>query len=399
MRSRALPQNKKMNSNFLSRRKLLRGGLLLAGAAVAPPLLRLLAAPMTQAPADSRLRLLSHVELEPRGIRVDGLLVSGISGLTWDPQEDLWYALSDATSPPRCYVLRFPGLRTRQELEPTWQRVLYLTDGAGRDMNRVGYDVEGIALWRDPRNGQRRLLVCSEGGVEWGVPPAVYIHDLDGVLLDEIQVPALLREVKVPGRGPRHNLAFEGVAPTPDGMHAWVSMEGSLLQDESTRQRVLQNGPRRITRFNLATGRADRQVSYMPQPRLRAPFIPELFQVNGISDLLVAAEDRLWVLERAFLPLLGFRVRLYEVELQTATDTLHLDTLTADNHIPARKRLLLDLNQIGLPVVDNFEAMSWGPRLPNGNRSVVLATDDNFIRMQTTQFVALEVMPPEPGRS
>jgi|GEM_PF-3895370 len=49
--------------------------------------------------------------------------------------------------------------------------------------------------------------------------------------------------------------------------------------------------------------------------------------------------------------------------------------------------------RIGLPVVDNFEAMSWGPTLANGHQTVVLATDDNFMRRPTTQFVALEVIP------
>lgn len=384
-----------MNFKHLDRRSLLRTGLLLAGAAAMPVLSQPSAT--EAALAGSRLRLLSQVALRPRQTRVDGMLVGGISGLTWDPQDDRWYALSDAPWRPRCYVLRFPGLRTGRDLEPEWERVLHLTDGAGQELRRPGYDVEGVALWRDPSSGQRRLLVCSEGGVEWGIPPVIYVHGLDGRLLHEIQAPDLLREFDTPGRGPRHNLTFEGVAPTPDGRHAWVSMEGSLQQDESTRQKFLQNGPRRITRFNLATGRADRQVTYVPQPRPRAPGVPELFQVNGISDLLVAGEDRLWVLERAFFPLLGFRVRLYEAQLPGATDTLQLDTLTADNHVPTSKRLLLDLNQIGLPVVDNFEAMSWGPMLANGNRSVVLATDDNFMRMQVTQFVALEVLPPDGG--
>lgn len=380
----------------MDRRTLLRGGLALAGTAAIPALRA--SAVITQAPAHSRLCLLAHTELAPRQTHVDGLLVGGISGLAWDPDTDLWYALSDSPWRPRCYVLRFPGLQTRQDLEPAWERVLYLTDDAGESINGPGYDAEGIALWRDPRSGQRRLLVSSEGSVEWGVPPAIYVHDLDGAVLREIQAPDLLREMGSPGRGPRHNLAFEGVAPTPDGAHAWVSMEGSLLQDESTRQKHLQDGPRRITRFNLATGRADRQVAYMPQPRLRVPVVPDLFQVNGISDLLVAGEDRLWVLERAFFPLLGFRVRIYEVELGGATDTLHVDALTEGNYTAARKRLLVDLNRIGLPVVDNFEAMSWGPILANGHRTVVLATDDNFMRIQTTQFVAFEVIPPDSAR-
>ena len=68
-----------------------------------------------------------------------------------------------------------------------------------------------------------------------------------------------------------------------------------------------------------------------------------------------------------------------------------MDTLTGRRYRPCAKRLLLDLRQCGLPHVDNFEAMAWGPRLPNGHRTLVMCTDDNFNPLQVTQFAAFEV--------
>ncbi len=48
--------------------------------------------------------------------------------------------------------------------------------------------------------------------------------------------------------------------------------------------------------------------------------------------------------------------------------------------------------------MDNFEAMTWGETLSNGNRTLVLAVDNNFSTTQTTLFMAFEVTPvPEPG--
>lgn len=41
--------------------------------------------------------------------------------------------------------------------------------------------------------------------------------------------------------------------------------------------------------------------------------------------------------------------------------------------------------------LDNMEAMSWGPDLPNGNRSLVLVSDNNFNDSQRTLFMAFEV--------
>ena len=52
----------------------------------------------------------------------------------------------------------------------------------------------------------------------------------------------------------------------------------------------------------------------------------------------------------------------------------------------ARKTLLLDLDDLGIPL-DNVEGMTFGPRLPDGRRSVVLVSDDNFAASQFTQFL------------
>ncbi|WP_395016561.1 hypothetical protein [Dongia sp.] len=37
--------------------------------------------------------------------------------------------------------------------------------------------------------------------------------------------------------------------------------------------------------------------------------------------------------------------------------------------------------------------MSFGPDLPNGHRSLVLVSDNNFNPLQITQFLAFEVLP------
>jgi hypothetical protein len=37
--------------------------------------------------------------------------------------------------------------------------------------------------------------------------------------------------------------------------------------------------------------------------------------------------------------------------------------------------------------------MTWGPALPNGNRSLILVSDNNFSSRQITQLLAFEVIP------
>ena len=51
----------------------------------------------------------------------------------------------------------------------------------------------------------------------------------------------------------------------------------------------------------------------------------------------------------------------------------------------------LDLNAEGVTPIDNVEGITWGPVLDNGNRTLVLASDNNFNDTQVTEFTALEV--------
>ena len=56
-----------------------------------------------------------------------------------------------------------------------------------------------------------------------------------------------------------------------------------------------------------------------------------------------------------------------------------------------RKRLVLDLSTAGIGDTDNIEAAAWGPRLPNGNATLLLVSDDNFHPRQASRFWAFEV--------
>ena len=59
---------------------------------------------------------------------------------------------------------------------------------------------------------------------------------------------------------------------------------------------------------------------------------------------------------------------------------------------PAAKTLLLDLDALGIPL-DNVEGMAFGPDLPDGRRSLILVSDNNFAPAQFTQFLLFAVSP------
>ena len=346
-----------------------------------------------EGPALPALHLLAHGTLAAGG-EFRGTQVGGLSGLAYDPRSQLWYALSDDRArrgPARCYVLRLPAFTAGVPLLPEWVDVITLSGPGGKPFARDDIDPEALALRHDAASGRTTLLWTSEGNIRARVPPALYESTLEGTLLRELTLPPRLREIGRMGRGPRNNETLEGLALTPDGRHAWAAMEGPLVQDMGPGIPGTTSGACRITRIDLASGRADRQLAYQPEPLPFGPTMPHGAVESGVSEILMADERRMWVLERAWSMATGVSAKLYEAELGGATDTLAMDALRGRRLKPMPKRLLLDLRHSGLPHVDNFEAMAWGPLLPNGHRSLVLCTDDNFNPLQVTQFAAFEI--------
>jgi hypothetical protein len=374
-----------------TRRRLLRA-LAASGGALAWPALARSDLTQVSRSAPPALRLLAHGSLAA-GSTFQGTTIGGLSGLAHDPATGLWYALSDDRArhgPVRCYVLRLPPAQPGRPLRPEWVDMIALRGAGGRPFAPGDTDPEALALRRDAASGRTTLLWTSEGNVRARVPPALYESALDGSLLREIALPARLRELGRLGRGPRNNQTLEGLALSPDGRHAWVAMEGALAQDSGAGLPGGAPGACRFTRIELASGRADRQLAYQPEPLPFGPAMPHGPAESGVAEVLMRDERRLWVLERAWTPATGVSARLYEADLDGASDTLGIDSLRARRHRPAPKRLLLDLRASGLPHVDNLEAMAWGPPRPDGHRTLVLCSDDNFNPLQVTQFVALE---------
>jgi hypothetical protein len=64
-----------------------------------------------------------------------------------------------------------------------------------------------------------------------------------------------------------------------------------------------------------------------------------------------------------------------------------------------RKTLLLDLEGLAAPEAANFEAMSWGPPFAAGRRSLVLASDNNFLEGIATTLLVLEAEQPASRRA
>jgi 3-phytase len=115
------------------------------------------------------------------------------------------------------------------------------------------------------------------------------------------------------------------------------------------------------------------------------------FAVSGLVELLPFNDEFMLSMERSFsvgAPGTGNTIKLYSVAFPGADDVNGTDSIAGSLGVlrPVRKTPLLDLRTLGIPL-DNVEGMTIGPDLPDGRRSLVLVSDNNFAASQFTQFL------------
>lgn len=360
-------------------------------------------APSSLTPSSiSSLRLIGEQRL-PWRMSFQNTMVGGLSGIDYDAAHGDWVIISDDRSehqPARFYRARLDyDAQAFHSVQLTAVTTLRQADGtpypAKDDFARLGGVVPDLETVRvDPIDGA--IWYASEGDVSLDLDPFVRKAAPDGRYLYQMPMPPLFKVN--PGRqsGPRNNQAFEGMSFTPDGRSLWVSMEGPLYQDGAPPDPV-HGAINRITRFSRE-GKVLGQYAYPLGPIAAVPGKGKHAD-NGISELLALSDTRALVMERS-----GVQdengayhdfVRIYEIDSAGATDVQHRQTLAGSNppYTMLSKRLVLDLNKLSLPLIDNLEGMSFGPRLANGNASLVLISDDNFNQKQITQLLLFEVLP------
>ena len=320
----------------------------------------------------------------PTGTTFEGTTVGGLSSITYDAQRGVYYTVSDDQSqlqPARFYTI---GLAVRDgrldDGDVRFEDVTTLLAPDGRPYPPASLDPEGLTLTRD-----RELILTSEGLPAGLVDPFVRRSALDGSFLGSLPVPRPFLVTADGSSGVRPNLGFESAAA--EDRHLFVGAENALYQDGPPAT-VANGSPARILRYDLRTRRVDRQWAYVTDPVAEPPVPATQFSVNGLVELLPLSKHTLIAMERSFsvgAPGTGNTIRLYEVRLPGATDVNGLDALP-ERVRPVRKALLLDLDELGIPL-DNVEGLTFGPRLRDGRRTLVLVSDNNFAATQFTQFL------------
>ena len=323
--------------------------------------------------------------------------VGGLSGITYDRQRDRFYAISDDRGdygPARFYTLK---LNLDSEI-PTAPRidtveiegVTFLTKEDGQPYELGEINPEGIAF-----AAPNTVFVASEGVRDRGIPPFIDEFNLEtGQFVSSLPIPqtylpdAIGKEQK---RGVQNNLGFESLTINPRGFgdatvdpfRIFTATESPLQQDQDPKnpeQPVIN----RLLHYLVSDG----------PPLLIAEYAypmnqdPRWSLINGLTELLaVDTGGHLLGLERSF-GFLGYQAQIFEINIASGNDTSSIPSFigSGEQAETLQKNLVFNLQDLGINL-DNLEAMTFGPRLPDGSQSLILVSDDNFNADQVTQFL------------
>lgn len=321
--------------------------------------------------------------------------VGGLSGITYDSNRGVYYALSDDRSqidPARFYTLEIDlsdGFLDAGDI--TFLAVTLLTDENGATFPPLSLDPEGIFLVRP---GQ--LYISSEGDASASPPidPFVNRFNLVGRQNRALPVPGKFLPDEAGTTGIRLNLAFESLTATPDRRQLVTATESALQQDGPAAD-VGQPSLARILQYDLRNKQPEAELVYVVDPVPEVPNPPGAFRVNGLVELLALDDEGTFLaLERAFSVGRGNTVVLYEISTGGATDVSDEETLFPGGSMvdfdPVSKRFLLDFADLGL-IPDNLEGLAFGPPMADGRLPLVVVSDNNFNPAQETQFILLAV--------
>jgi hypothetical protein len=331
----------------------------------------------------------------PHRAELAGTTFGGISGMDYDAKRNVFYLLSDDRSqngPSRFYTARI-ALTASDLSKPEILSSVVVKRPDGQVHGDVRSDPQNVL---DPEAirylaATDTLLWTSEGDKRLNLSPFVREMKLDGTFVREL--PTLPMFAMKPGEaGPRENATYEGMTMAPDGKSVWVAMESALFEDGPTPNVDNGGAPLRITHYDAASGKALRQIAYQPDAIPHRPMPANGAADNGVPEILMLDQHRMLVLERSFSQGVGNSIRIYAIDARDGSDTKELTALTPGNYTAVKKTLVINFDSLNLRRLDNSEAMSFGPRLANGNRTLIVASDDNFNQRQINQFLAFEVI-------
>jgi hypothetical protein len=337
----------------------------------------------------------------PFNLKYKNTTVGGLSGIDYDAKNDLYYMISDDRSdknPARFYTAKiFISQKGIDSLAFIDVNNMLQADGQTYPNNLQDRfktpDPEAIRY-----NPTKKYLVWSSEGERIVkandtvlTDPSVIMIRPTGKYVDSFALPEIMR-MHATEKGPRRNGVFEGMSFADNYKTLYVNVEEPLYEDGPRADVVDNNTFIRIIKFDAEEKKSTGQYAYKLSPVAYAATPENEFKINGVPDILSLGNNKLLVIERSFSTgRLPCTIRIFTADLNDATD---ISAMTLkDNHsfIPAKKTLLLNMDDLGI-YTDNIEGVTFGPLLPNGHKTLIFIADNNFAVVEKAQVLLFEVM-------
>jgi hypothetical protein len=318
--------------------------------------------------------------------------IGGLSGLVFDSSTQKLFAISDdrgIVDEPRIYQFKLEISAKDFKVEP--EKVIFLTvnesemshktTGSSPKLFAKVLDPEAISMtpWGD-------FLVTNEGDMNKRprALPQIFTVNATGTIMREYEIPKdFIPEASgAQKKGVQNNMAFEGLAASPNGKEWMAATEAPLMQDPSDSVRFLQYEmpeawilkPAKEYKYPLAEKQMNMQTGLELQ--------------KGVSEVHYLNEHELLVLERL--------VQISKQGMDLKVQLYRTDLKQADPQGKLMKSLVLDFGTLEPKIgrIGNFEGMTWGPNLPDGRRTLIFVSDDNFMKSLRTQFLLFAVKTP-----
>jgi len=344
-------------------------------------------------------------------------LFGSLSGLAHDARTGRYLAVSDDRQPARVAWLDivFAG----GKLSVTALAVEPITPGPGVDARLVtGADLEGVVALPDGT-----FVASEEGHRSSGAPgqpaagewPVALLSLSPDLVVTRMHAWPSSFDLGVERGGIRDNQGAEALTRTPDG-RLIAGLEQPRQADLTATMRNGRpfgggrGGPGRLVEFALEgeAWRARRQWRFAIEPTTPREGFDAVCAdgENGLTELLALDDSTMLALERSCLVnpatrLVRNTALISHVSVAGADDVSGVESLAGGQWRGVAKTLILNADTLiprlpaSLANLDNFEAMAFGPTLPDGGRTLLVVSDDNFRPTQQTVFLLFRIQ--EPG--
>ncbi|PIF61926.1 hypothetical protein CLV00_1528 [Flavobacterium sp. 11] len=343
------------------------------------------------------LKLISSIEI-PFDETFQNTKVGGLSGIDYDAKNDLYYLICDDRSvfnDSRFYTAKI-NLSEDKIKSFAFQNVTYLKDETG---NSYGNWNNSPTTSSDPEdirfNPKTNTLVWSSEGArvitadkEVLQNPSLNFMNLKGDFLGNV---TLLENLKMQKeeKGPRNNGTLEGITFDKKYRNIYTNIEEPLFED-GDQANTSKGGLIRLYQFDAKTKKNTAQYGYQLEPIALEPNPKGAFAVNGISAIQYYGKNQLLVVERSYSTgTQACTVKVFLCDLKKATNVTNHPSLQNQKLELASKKLILNMDDLGI-FIDNIEGLTFGPKLSNGNPSLIFVSDNNFSDKQKTQILVFE---------